>query len=374
VGAAATKCLVCGADLTVKNGAAAGGRAPRPQPTAKTHAGGAGTRRRAFSPWAIIALLVVIGVVAGVAIWLNSDSLPNPFGSVAGVNVDETPATSTVPPTSTAPPTFTPQPTATETVPPTGTPLPPLQYTVVTGDTCVKIAAENGVSSASIIQLNALDANCTLSVGQVLQIPQPTPTPSPQPTATLNANITTAIPRATYTVNAGDTLQGIATFYGVTVADLMEVNGITDPASIFADQVLIIPLERRVTPGPTPTATPPPPWPAPNQLLPADGETFPAGAVVTLQWTSVGTLRPNEYYYVEVEDVTCNCAAFRQWQTTETKWIVPDDFRPTDGSAHIYRWTVTTVRQRPDTEAAPVYDPAGTTSPHRVFSWVGGAP
>jgi len=32
-----------------------------------------------------------------------------------------------------------------------------------------------------------------------------------------------------------------------------------------------------------------------------------------------------------------------------------------------------TVRLRPDTEAAPVYDPAGTTSPHRVFSWTGGA-
>jgi LysM repeat protein len=369
VGAAATKCLVCGADLTVKNGAAAGGRAPR----AQAKPGVTGSRPRGLSPWAIIGVLVVIGVVAGVAIWLNSDNLPNPFGSVAGANPEETPATSTVPPTNTAPPTFTPQPTATETVPPTGTALPPVEYTVVTGDTCVKIAAENGVSSASIIQLNALDANCTLSVGQVLQIPQPTPTPSPQPTATLNANITTAIPRATYTVHAGDTLQGIATFYGVTVADLMEVNGITDPANIRVDQVLIIPLERRVTPGPTPTATPPPPWPAPNQLLPADGETFPAGAAVTLQWTSVGTLRPNEYYYVEVEDVTCNCAAFRQWQTTETKWSVPDDFRPTDGSAHIYRWTVTTVRQRPGTEAAPVYDPAGTTSPHRVFSWTGGA-
>ena len=92
-------------------------------------------------------------------------------------------------------------------------------------------------------------------MGQVLLIPQPTPTPSPQPTATLNANIMTAIPRATYTVHSGDTLQGIAQFYGVTVADLMEVNGITDPESIRVDQVLIIPLERRVTPGPTPTAT-----------------------------------------------------------------------------------------------------------------------
>jgi LysM repeat protein len=368
VGAAATKCLVCGADLTVKNGAAAGGR-PRPQAKATVLA----PERRTVSPWLILALLVLVGAAVGVAVWLNSDliKLPNFFGGAPSV----TQATPTVAaaPSSTLQPTFTPQPTATETLAPSETPLPPQEYTVAPLDTCLKIAADFEVSFQSIIQLNALDPNCTLSVGQVLLIPQPTLTPSPQPTATLNANIMTAIPRATYTVHAGDTLQGIANFYGVTVADLMEVNGITDALSIRPDQVLIIPLERRITPGPTPTATPPPPWPAPNQLLPADGQTFSAAEVVTLQWTSVGTLRPGEYYYVEVEDVTCNCAAFRRWPTTETKWIVPDDFRPADGKVHIYRWTVTTVRQRPDTDAAPVYDPAGTTSPHRVFSWTGGA-
>src|SRR5690606_18645691 len=156
------------------------------------------------------------------------------------------------------------QPTATETLVPSDTPLPPQEYVVAANDTCLKIAADFEVSFQSIITLNALDPNCTLSVGQVLLIPQPTPTPSPQPTATLNANLTTAIARATYTVHAGDTLQGIAQSYGVTVADLAEVNGISDPTSIREGQVLIIPLERRVTPGPTPTATAPPPWPAPN--------------------------------------------------------------------------------------------------------------
>jgi LysM repeat protein len=316
-------------------------------------------------------LLVLVGGAIGVAVFLAGPDLSN-FNFFSPAAASATPTRPTSAPTNTVPPTFTPQPTATETQAPTDTPLPPQEYTVAANDTCLKIAADFEVSFQSIITLNALDPNCTLSVGQVLLIPQPTPTPSPQPTATLNANIVTSIPRATYTVNAGDTLQGIAQFYGITVADLMEVNGITDPLSIRPEQVLIIPLERRVTPGPTPTATPPPPWPAPNQLLPADGETFAAGdGAVTLQWTSVGTLRSDEYYYVEVEDVTCNCAGFRRWPTTETKWIVPDDFRPTDGTAHIYRWTVTTVRLRPGTEAQPVYDPAGTTSPHRVFSWSG---
>src|SRR5690606_38615264 len=155
-----------------------------------------------------------------------------------------------------------------------------------------------------IITANGLDPNCTLSVNQRLLIPQPTATPSPYPTATLNAVAATQVPRTTYTVHAGDTLQGIANFYGISVLDLMEVNGISDPNSITAGQVLIIPVERAVTPGPSPTPTPPPPWPAPNALLPANGQHFPASETqVTLQWTSVGTLRPNEYYFVVVEDV-----------------------------------------------------------------------
>lgn len=365
VGAAATKCLVCGADLTVKTGAANGGR-----PRAQAKPGGGGARARTPSPWLIIGVLVLIGAAVGVTLWLSMDGASGIFAGAVTPTATSAPLTATLTPQ----PTTTPSPTATETQAPTGTPLPPQEYRVVDNDTCLKIAADFEVSFQSIIQLNALDPNCTLSVGQVLLIPQPTPTPSPQPSATLNANITTSIPRATYTVQAGDTLQGIANFYGVTVADMMEVNGITNAANIFADQVLIIPLERRVTPGPTPTATPPPPWPAPNLLLPGDGQTF-AGADtgVTLQWASVGSLRPDEYYYVEVEDVTCNCAGFHRQATTETRLIVPTALRPADGSVHIYRWTVTTVRRRPDTEAAPVYDPAGLTSPHRVFSWSGGA-
>ncbi len=57
-------------------------------------------------------------------------------------------------------------------------------------------------------------------------------------------------------MQAGDTLQGIAHFYGITVDDLMDANGITDPASLTVDQVLIIPLDRQVTPTLTPTPSP----------------------------------------------------------------------------------------------------------------------
>lgn len=54
----------------------------------------------------------------------------------------------------------------------------------------------------------------------------------------------------TYTVQAGDTLSGIAERFGTTVAELVRLNNIQDPDLIYVGQVLIIPD------GPSP---PPPP-------------------------------------------------------------------------------------------------------------------
>ncbi len=370
VGAAATKCLVCGADLTVK----AGGRAA---PKTRSLAGSA-AREGARPPivlMVVLSLLIVVGLTAGYLIYSGAIKVANPFaGSGETTATVQVAVVTTATATLTQPPTFTPLPSATETTAPTGTPEPPSQYTVVAGDTCVALAAEYQVSSASIIALNRLDPNCNLSVGTVLLIPVPTGTPTPLPTATLGQQVATVPPNLTYTVHAGDTLLGIANFYGVTVADLMEVNGIDDPASIREDQVLIIPVDRIVTPGPSPTPTPFPPWPAPNQLLPTDGQAFNAGDVVTLQWTSVGALRTDEFYQVVIEDVSCNCARFYRQPTTDTKLIVPSTFRHTDATIHVYRWTVTTVRQRPNTSVQPEFDPAGATSTIHDFVWAGGAP
>ena len=358
VGAAATKCLVCGADLTAK--------APT-SPRSSSQPGLLSAPRRRLPIPLIIGVLIVLGLGGGGAYYFTQ--IYHSAGPISVVA--QTTSTST--PTSSPPPTSTPLPTATETQVPTDTPQPPLEYKVVAGDTCVAIAAAHNVSSQSIILLNNLDPNCNLSVGRTLLIPLPTPTPTPLPSATLGAAVETQVQRTTYTVHLGDTLAGIAKFYGVTVADLMDVNGITDPGSITAGQELIIPLERVVTAGPSPTATLPPPWPAPNQLLPADGQTFNAADTVTLQWTAVGTLRVDEAYVVNVEDVTCNCARIYRQATTETKLIVPSTFRQTEAMLHVFRWTVTTGHLRGGDTAQPQYDSAGATSPIRDFIWMGGS-
>lgn len=361
VGAAATRCLVCGTDLSL---AASAGR---PTPASPLN-------RRPISLVTVLIIVVVILLVAAGAVLLAAVS------GVAPGLFDRSTATATS--TATAPPTLTFTATPTETPEPTATELPPVDYTIQSGDTCIKIALKFNVSVASIITVNGglINADCSnLSVGTVLKVPQPTPTPTSMPTATLPAGLSTAVPRLTYTIRSGDTLAGIARFYGLTIVDLMQVNGLADAATIREGQILVIPLELAVTPGPTPTATQPPPYPAPQPLNPRDGEVVLGAETVSLQWAAVSQLRPGEYFQVVVEDVTANSARILRDQVTDTKYIIPAAFQPQDGTPHVYRWSVTTVRQRPaaSPDQPALFDPAGAASLDRTFVWSGpggGAP
>ena len=47
--------------------------------------------------------------------------------------------------------------------------------------------------------------------------------------------------RETYRVARGDTLSGIAASFGVTLGDLLELNGLTAAALLHPDQELLIP-------------------------------------------------------------------------------------------------------------------------------------
>jgi LysM repeat protein len=361
VGAAATKCLVCGADLSAGS---AGPRASRFPAVGRSIS----VPNLNLSPVLLIAIIAVLAVCGIGLVVVASGILPIPGLFSRG--------TATPTGTPTLPPTLTPTATATETPAPTPTPLPPVPYTVVGGDTCISIAVRFKVSVQSIIDLNKLTPNCILSVGAALQVPQPTVTPTPLPTATSIPGATATFHRETYTVHLNDTCGGIANHYHLSVNDIMKVNGITDCITLREGQVLVIPLELAITPGPTPTATTPPPYPAPNQLVPSDGQPFTtAETSVTLQWTSVGELRADEFYEVVAEDVTCNCARIYKEYTTETRSIIPAEYRPTEGTPHIFRWHVGTVRQKGTSATGePLFDSAGRASAERVFSWFGPGP
>lgn len=81
--------------------------------------------------------------------------------------------------------------------------------------------------------------------------PTATTTPTAEPTPAVTET-PTAPPTITYTVVQGDTLLAIANAYDVTVDDIVNANGLSDPSKLSIGQTLIIPL-----PGSAPQPTTP---------------------------------------------------------------------------------------------------------------------
>jgi LysM repeat protein/ribosomal protein L40E len=355
----ATRCLVCGTELTAK--------------AATQSKKGETGMQASRMPEVTLSLPAALGALALILLIGASSVYFSLRAGIGGQTITEPTAegTATVTATITLPPTETQPPTAI----PTFTAQPPFDYTVRAGDTCGGIAVAFGVSVQSIVTLNNLPASCIISEGQPLKIPYPTPTPAPLPTDIPNEATQTAqaCEKVPYTVQENDSLSSISFNYNVPQDAIKFYNGLSTDA-VFLGQTILIPLcERFATPGPTPTATLPPPYQAPNLLLPADGAAFTlANDVVTLQWASIGTLRENEAYQVVVVDVTSGQGRRITEYVTDTKFIVPTSFRPNDNLPHVIRWWVTTVRQNGvDEQGDPAYESAGSISEKRDFSWVG---
>ncbi len=359
VSESAKRCPVCGSNLgsttATKGGAAKGVQGTRmPEITLSL-------------PAALGFLALFLGIGAVPVFFLMKSTPPPTSGPTPTQTIA---ATATITPTPTI--------TLTPTLEMTATPLPPVEYQIKSGDTCGGIAVLYGLIDArSIIEANpSINATCSnLVQGMTIKVPQPTATPPPAATATLSSAAATqaACTNVDYTIQPGDSLAGIAANYNVSVQEIKQFNGLVNEA-LLAGNIIKIPLCNRVSPNePTRTPTAPPPYAAPNLLLPADGSPFGAdNDTVTLQWASVGTLRPNESYMVIVEDVTEGTGRKLVEYVTDQKFTVPLSFRPTDSQPHVMRWTVATVRQSGTTkENEPIWDTAGASSVPRVFIWSG---
>ncbi len=350
----ATRCLVCGSELTT---------GPETGTQAKAVRGSRMPQITMSLPVAVILLAVFLAIGAGlVFLALQEGEMIVEPTITPTITVTITPSVTSTPVTPTT--TATPQPSPT-----------PLSYTVADGDTCLAIAARFEVSVNSIVLINNLGAACTLFPGTQILIPHPTPTATPFPTATLSGADATkdACEKVFYTVEENDTLSSISQNYNVPMEAIKEWNGMVNN-TVYAGLTLVVPLcERPATPGPSPTPTPPPPYPAPNFLLPADGGVFTLNNdTVTLQWSAVGTLNNNEAYRVTVEDITEGESRQIIDEVTATTFSVPASFRSQGNLPHIYQWWVITVRQVGTDESGNIiWDIAGAISASRVFTWVG---
>lgn len=144
-------------------------------------------------------------------------------------------------------------PTATATLVPTAAPTIAttadayIIYVVSAGDTMSQIAVDHDTTVSAIALLNGITNPRAIFIGQRLRIPSAVGTPvgTPAPTAPPTAIPTpTPLPTnvpITHFVRAGDTLFGVAAFYGVSVVELAQLNGIINFDQLSVGQVLTIP-------------------------------------------------------------------------------------------------------------------------------------
>ena len=100
-------------------------------------------------------------------------------------------------------------------------------YTVKSGDTLSAIANDFGVTVDQLVRWNNISNPNLITIGQILYF-------ADKSSSGLGQGIT-------YVVQAGDTLSGIATKFGTTVANLVSLNNISDPNLIYVGQVLKLP-------------------------------------------------------------------------------------------------------------------------------------
>lgn len=120
------------------------------------------------------------------------------------------------------------------------TPSGRTNYTVQVGDTCFGIAVDQGISLDALTTANP-NADCgNLQAGDLLVIPGGTGgnanggASTPQPTQSSGSG-------ETYTVGPGETCSDIAASYGVSVADIIAINGFDSDCSLQVGQVVKIP-------------------------------------------------------------------------------------------------------------------------------------
>jgi LysM repeat protein len=279
-------------------------------------------------------------------------------------------------------PTDTPAPTLPPISP---TPVPPEEYSAVAGDSCGLIAEKFGVRLAAFMEQNNLtDATCTrIRIGDKFLIPAPTPTPGPSPTpqppgapsTNNNEPIATLPPELTYEVLPGDVCGKIAQkFPGLTTDQIIKLNNLDANCTIQIGQKLVLRFASAaaaVTAPPQVAQTPTPRtgYSAPQLVSPQAGTLFTeTQTVITLQWLSVGLLKENEFYVIEIQPQGETIVPIYETKATSLKLSQELLGNEIERS---FRWLVS-VKQKLATNPKtnqPIYNDLSPQSEARRFVW-----
>ncbi|GAA0313658.1 lytic transglycosylase [Psychrobacter aestuarii] len=130
------------------------------------------------------------------------------------------------------------------------------KYQIKSGDTLLAIAKRYNVSVEALTAANDMTATTIIRAGDTLVLPKNakaapvtpavTLVPKPQPSAN-STPVATAVATSrempdTYTVQAGDTLMGIANRYGISYQDIATASGIDANATLQIGQTLRLKL------------------------------------------------------------------------------------------------------------------------------------
>lgn len=282
-------------------------------------------------------------------------------------------------PTETYAPPITPAPS--ESPAPVETPLPPRSHAVTSGETLFGIGLRYEVSMDSIAEMNNVPVDTALQISQVLLIPWPTATP-PLVAVEVEVGNDVLIADPTdcqiYEIQRGDTLFGIAASFNVPSSAMLAVNRLSELSILQPGDTICIPQiifgsQLPATPGPSPTPGPTSPPPGPELLYPVANANIPSAlAEVALQWVAVKDLTDDEWYMIELTDLTEVDSHPRRAFTRQTSFQLPEEWDPTDSDPHDVRWRISIVLitgQRED--GSFTYTFGGQSSEDAYFLWGG---
>lgn len=123
-------------------------------------------------------------------------------------------------------------------------------HVVQRGENLFRIALNYGVDLNTLAAVNGVNNPANIQVGQRLLVPR--------------AGNTTDAAR-THIIQAGETLEGIASLYGLDAPSLLSLNSLDPVAPLYVGQILMLPALPAPTPNPLPTSAAETPSGVPSQ-------------------------------------------------------------------------------------------------------------